>query len=98
MRYLLALCTLLLALSCTTTDPVQPSSTLVTHYQVGKKLHLQIHSTAPSATICHESGRCLVVVSHYYTCISTSVDPGETITVSDGVEEAIIITDPIQHP
>jgi len=88
---------LLLLSSCTVTDIASPASDLVTYEQSGDKLRLQIHSTSPSSTICHDDGRCLEVVSHYYNCISISVDPGETITVSDGVEECHIITAINQH-
>lgn len=82
------------AVACSIPDEVQPSSSLVTHHQVGEKLHLQIHSTEPLSQVCHERGQCITVREKYYSCISMAVFPGETITVSDGTEIVNITTEP----
>lgn len=95
MRILLLVPILLMAVACTVTDPVDPySTTLVEYYQDGQKLHMKINSSQPTALICHERGNCLSVTSTYFGCVSMSVDPGETITVTDGIETALIKTDP----
>lgn len=95
-KALIPILLLLLLTSCTLpADTITPTCTIATTSQVADRLHLQIHSTSAYVTLVRQSGRDMHIDSAYYRCISLSVDPSETITIIDGVEECQFITSPI---
>lgn len=92
-KSLVAVFLLLLFTSCCHhPDEILPICTLATTRQVGEKLHLQIHSPSAFVTLLREHCDELQIDSSYFRCISLSVDPGEVLTIVDGVEECRIIT------
>jgi hypothetical protein len=61
-------------------ETVLPTCDWIEAVQVGKKVKIKIHSDQPRTQLCIDD-RCTWIDSHYYGCVSVSVDPGQVVTV-----------------